>query len=71
MRTPQHPHEPDSSEPSAMDAVRLRRLDRRQAEGRRLPGFDMPVAEAEALTVVHPHEHARGLAHNARNQRPE
>ncbi|GGO45685.1 hypothetical protein GCM10012286_34840 [Streptomyces lasiicapitis] len=54
-----------------MDAVRLRRLDRRQAEGRRLPGFDMLVAEAEALTVVHPHEHARGLAHNARTQRPE
>ncbi|GGO59103.1 hypothetical protein GCM10012286_79930 [Streptomyces lasiicapitis] len=83
MHTPQHPHEPDSSQPSAMDAVRLRRLNRWQAEDlredladlyvessttpsgeefrgrqeflRRLahdvqrPGFDMLVAEAEAL----------------------
>ncbi|MEV0260703.1 hypothetical protein AB0I49_05080 [Streptomyces sp. NPDC050617] len=84
MNTPQQPHEPDSSQPSAMDAVRLRRLNRWQAEdlredladlyvessaalsgeefhGRqeflhrlerdvRQPGFDMLVAEAEALT---------------------
>ncbi|MEI5098480.1 hypothetical protein RB200_07125 [Streptomyces sp. PmtG] len=83
MRTQQHPHEPDSSEPSAMDTVRLRRLNRWQAEDLgedladlfvesfvaapgedfrereeflrrlaadvRLPGFDMLIAETEAL----------------------
>ncbi|MFF3493275.1 hypothetical protein ACFYWS_18175 [Streptomyces sp. NPDC002795] len=84
MHTPQHPREPEGPEPSAMDAVRLRRLNRWQAEDLRedladlyvessrsspgeefngreaflhrlagdvqLPGFDMLVAEAEALT---------------------
>lgn len=137
MRTPRQPHEPERSQASAMDTVRLRRLNRWQAEGLRedladlyvesspalpgeefhdrqeflhrladdvqLPGFDMLVAEAAALTgcvlgfpvprdgswwrgfdgplpqnleqltasghvfailetVVHPHQHARGLA---------
>ncbi|UUU33227.1 hypothetical protein JIX56_27040 [Streptomyces sp. CA-210063] len=137
MQTPRQPHEPEGSKPSAMDTVRLRRLNRWQAEGmredladlyvessatppgqefqdrqeflRRLahdvqqPGFDMLVAEAQSLTgcvfgfpvprdgswwrefegplpqnleqltasghvfaitetVVHPHEHAHGLA---------
>lgn len=137
MRTPPQPHEPESPERPDLDTVRLRRLNRWQAEGLRedladlyvessaaepgeefhdrqdflrrlaedvkLPGFDMLVAEAEALTgcvcgfsvprdgswwqgfdgplpqnleqltasghvfailetVVHPHQHARGLA---------
>lgn len=140
MRTPPQPHDPEVSEvsePSAMDTVRLRRLNRWQAEGLRedladlyvessaaspgeefrdrqkfllrladdvqLPGFDMLVAEAQSLTgcafgvpvprdgswwegfhgplpqnleqltasghvfaildtVVHPHQHAHGLA---------
>ncbi|MFI8531005.1 hypothetical protein ACIGMX_12215 [Streptomyces aquilus] len=84
MRTPRQPHEPEGPEPSAMDTVRLRRLNRWQAEGLRedladlyvestttppgaefrgrqeflrrladgvkLPGFDMLVAEARSLT---------------------
>ncbi|WP_231976410.1 hypothetical protein [Streptomyces sp. 3214.6] len=84
MRTPRQPHEPEGPEPSAMDTVRLRRLNRWQAEGMRedladlyvestttppgeefrgrqeflrrladgvkLPGFDMLVAEARSLT---------------------
>ncbi|WP_257040941.1 hypothetical protein [Streptomyces sp. TLI_55] len=84
MRTPRQPHEPEGLEPSAMDTVRLRRLNRWQAEGLRedladlyvestttppgaefrgrqeflrrladgvkLPGFDMLVAEARSLT---------------------
>lgn len=84
MRTPPQPYEPEGAEPSAMDTVRLRRLNRWQAEGLRedladlyvessapapgeefagrqkflerladdvqLPGFDMLVAEAAALT---------------------
>ncbi|MFF4503883.1 hypothetical protein [Streptomyces sp. NPDC001401] len=84
MRTPRQPHDPEGSEPSAMDTVRLRRLNRWQAEGLRedladlyvessttppgeefrgrqeflhrladgvkLPGFDMLVAEARSLT---------------------
>ncbi|MCT9079171.1 hypothetical protein [Streptomyces fulvoviolaceus] len=137
MRTPRHPHEPEGSERPVLDTVRLRRLNRWQAEGLRedladlyvessvtppgdefrgrqeflrrlehdvqLPGFDMLVAEAEGLTgcvsgipvprdgswwqgfdgplpqnleqltasghvfavletVVHPHQHALGLA---------
>ncbi|WP_240634403.1 MULTISPECIES: hypothetical protein [Streptomyces] len=137
MRTPRQPHQPEGSAPSAMDTVRLRRLNRWQAEGLRedladlyvessttepgeefsgrqeflsrlerdvqLPGFDMLVAEAQSLTgcvfgfpvprdgswwegfdgpmpqnleqltasghvfailetVVHPHQHAHGLA---------
>ncbi|WP_330306306.1 MULTISPECIES: hypothetical protein [unclassified Streptomyces] len=137
MRTPRQPHEPEDPERPVLDTVRLRRLNRWQAEGLRedladlyvessaaspgeefhdrqkflhrlagdvqLPGFDMLVAEAEALTgcvsgfpvprdgtwwqgfdgplpqnleqltasghvfailetVVHPHQHARGLA---------
>ncbi|MGW0633226.1 hypothetical protein [Streptomyces sp. NPDC002758] len=137
MRTPRQPPEPEGSERLGPDTVRLRRLNRWQAEGLRedladlyvessaaepgeefrgrqqflhrladdvkLPGFDMLVAEAEALTgcvcgfsvprdgswwqgfdgplpqnleqltasghvfailetVVHPHQHARGLA---------
>ncbi|GGR84203.1 hypothetical protein GCM10010252_23670 [Streptomyces aureoverticillatus] len=83
MHTPQHPHDPDSSQPSATDSVRLRRLNRWQAEDLRedladlyvesstvpsgeefrgrqefllrlahdvqQPGFDMLVAETEAL----------------------
>lgn len=137
MRTPRQPPDPEGSERLDLDTVRLRRLNRWQAEGLRedladlyvessatepgeefhdrqkfllrladnvkLPGFDMLVAEAEALTgcvlgfsvprdgswwqgfdgplpqnleqltasghvfailetVVHPHQHARGLA---------
>ena len=137
MRTPRQPHEPEGSERPALDTVRLRRLNRWQAEGLRedladlyvessaaepgeefhdrqkflhrlaydvkLPGFDMLVAEAQSLTgcvlgfpvprdgswwqgfegplpqnleqltasghvfailetVVHPHQHAHGLA---------
>jgi hypothetical protein len=140
MLTPPHSHEPDGpegSKPSAMDTVRLRRLNRWQAENLRedladlyvessvtepgeefqdrqlflerladsvqLPGFDMLVAEAQSLTgcvfgfpvprdgswwqefdgplpqnleqltasghvfailetLVHPHQHALGLA---------
>ncbi|MHA5054668.1 hypothetical protein [Streptomyces sp. SD15] len=84
MRTPRQPHEPEGSERLDLDTVRLRRLNRWQAEGLRedladlyvessaaepgeefhdrqkflhrladdvkLPGFDMLVAEAEALT---------------------
>ena len=137
MSSSRHPHEPESSERPVLDTVRLRRLNRWQAEGLRedladlyvessvtppgeefrgrqeflrrlehdvqLPGFDMLVAEAEGLTgcvsgfpvprdgswwegfdgpmpqnleqltasghvfailetVVHPHQHALGLA---------
>ena len=137
MRTPRQPPESEGSERLDLDTVRLRRLNRWQAEGLRedladlyvessaaepgeefhdrqqflhrladdvkLPGFDMLVAESEALTgcvwgfsvprdgswwqgfdgplpqnleqltasghvfailetVVHPHQHARGLA---------
>ncbi|MCX5336156.1 MULTISPECIES: hypothetical protein [unclassified Streptomyces] len=137
MHTPRHPHEPQGSERPVLDTVRLRRLNRWQAEGLRedladlyvessvtppgeefhgrqqfldrlehdvqLPGFDMLVAEADGLTgcvsgvpvprdgswwegfdgpmpqnleqltasghvfailetVVHPHQHAHGLA---------
>jgi len=137
MRTPRQPPDPEGSERLDLDTVRLRRLNRWQAEGLRedladlyvessateageefhdrqkflhrladnvkLPGFDMLVAEAEALTgcvlgfsvprdgswwqgfdgplpqnleqltasghvfailetVVHPHQHAHGLA---------
>jgi hypothetical protein len=137
MRTPRQPPDPEGSERLDLDTVRLRRLNRWQAEGLRedladlyvessatepgeefhdrqeflhrladnvkLPGFDMLVAEAKALTgcvlgfsvprdgswwqgfdgplpqnleqltasghvfailetVVHPHQHARGLA---------
>jgi len=84
MRTPRHPRDTESSEPSVVDTVRLRRLNRWQAEGLRedladlyvessaaspgeefqdreeflrrladdvrLPGFDMLIAETEALT---------------------
>ena len=84
MRTPRQPHEPESPKPSAMDIVRLRRVNRWQAEslredladlyvestttppgeefrgrqeflrrladGVKLPGFDMLVAEARSLT---------------------
>ncbi len=84
MRTPRQPSEPEGSERLDLDTVRLRRLNRWQAEGLRedladlyvessaaepgeefqdrqkflhrladevkLPGFDMLVAEAQALT---------------------
>ncbi|MFI7300902.1 hypothetical protein [Streptomyces sp. NPDC050121] len=43
MQTPRQPHEPEGSKPSAMDTVRLRRLNRWQAEGMREDLADLYV----------------------------
>lgn len=56
MRTPRQPHEPESPKPSAMDTVRLRRLNRWQAEGLREDLADLYVES----TTTPPGEEFRG-----------
>jgi len=56
MRTPRQPHEPEGSQPSAMDTVRLRRLNRWQAEGLREDLADLYVES----TVTRPGEEFHG-----------
>ncbi|MEV6174640.1 hypothetical protein AB0L99_41335 [Streptomyces sp. NPDC051954] len=48
MRTPRQPHEPEGSAPSAMDTVRLRRLNRWQAEHLREDLADLYVESSAA-----------------------
>ncbi|MDQ0947339.1 GNAT superfamily N-acetyltransferase [Streptomyces phaeochromogenes] len=48
MRTPPQPHDPEVSEPSTLDTVRLRRLNRWQAEGLREDLADLYVESSAA-----------------------